>query len=170
MSTFVAIDFETADYGRDSACAVALVRVAGKRITHQQRQLIRPPRREFVFSDLHGITWAQVARAPTFAQLWPTLTPLLDGVEFLAAHNASFDRGVLGACCEAAGLAIPDFPFACTVQLARRTWNLYPTKLPNVCAHLGIPLTHHDPLSDAVACAKIVIAARAAARQDRTRR
>jgi len=26
-STFVAIDFETADYGRDSACALALVRV-----------------------------------------------------------------------------------------------------------------------------------------------
>ena len=25
--TFVAIDFETADYGRDSACALALVRV-----------------------------------------------------------------------------------------------------------------------------------------------
>ena len=25
--TYVAIDFETADYGRDSACALALVRV-----------------------------------------------------------------------------------------------------------------------------------------------
>ena len=25
--TFVALDFETADYGRDSACALALVRV-----------------------------------------------------------------------------------------------------------------------------------------------
>ena len=27
--TFAAIDFETADYGRDSACAVAVVRVEG---------------------------------------------------------------------------------------------------------------------------------------------
>ena len=32
--TFVAIDFETADYGRDSACALALVRVEASVISH----------------------------------------------------------------------------------------------------------------------------------------
>jgi DNA polymerase-3 subunit epsilon len=45
------------------------------------------------------------------------------------------------------------------VRLARSTWSIYPTKLPNVCSHLNIELNHHEALSDALACAQIVIAA-----------
>jgi DNA polymerase-3 subunit epsilon len=157
---FVAIDFETADYGTDSACAVALVRVEGSRIVQRSHFLIRPPRQDFVFSYLHGITWEMVAQEPTFGELWPQLRPLLADVEFLSAHNAPFDRGVLQSCCAAHGLKPPKIPFLCTVKLARQTWKLYPTKLPDVCAFLGIPLEHHNPASDAEACARIVIAAR----------
>ena len=157
--TFVAIDFETADRGRDSACAVALVRVEGGRIVRREHRLIRPPRRDFEFTYLHGITWQRVAREPTFRELWPTLEPLLDGSRFLAAHNASFDRAVLHACCQRAGLPPPLHPFQCTVKLAREMWGIYPTKLPNVCSRLGIPLRHHDAASDAEACARIVLAA-----------
>ena len=40
------------------------------------------------------------------------------------------------------------------------TWGVRPTKLPDVCRFLGIPLKHHDALSDAEAAARIVIAAR----------
>jgi DNA polymerase-3 subunit epsilon len=161
---FVAIDFETADYGRDSACAVGLVRVEGTTVVARATRLIRPPRREFVFSYIHGITWPDVAREPDFGAVWRTLSPLLDGAEFLAAHNAAFDHAVLEACCARAGLAPPAIPFTCTVQLARRTWNLRPTRLPNVCSFLGLPLTHHDAASDAEACAQIVIAARGTTR------
>ena len=157
---FVAIDFETADRPADSACAVALVRVEGLQIVQRKACLLRPPRRHFVFSYVHGITWDDVADAPTFAQAWPALNAMLDGAAFLAAHNASFDRRVLEACCCAAGLAAPSLPFECTLQLARRVWGLKPAKLPDVCAHLGLALQHHDPASDAVACAHIVIAAR----------
>jgi DNA polymerase-3 subunit epsilon len=45
------------------------------------------------------------------------------------------------------------------VRLARDTWGIYPTKLPDVCRKLRIPLKHHDAESDATACAKIAIAA-----------
>ncbi len=41
--TFVAIDFETADYGRDSACALALVRVEAGVIVQRAFHYIRPP-------------------------------------------------------------------------------------------------------------------------------
>ncbi len=157
---FAAIDFETADYGPDSACAVALVRVEGSRIVARHHFFIRPPRQRFVFSYLHGITWEMVAREPTFGELWPKLKPLLEGARFLSAHNASFDRGVLECCCAAHGLEPPGIPFLCTVTLARRSWRLYPTKLPDVCNFLGIPLDHHNAASDAEACARIVIAAR----------
>ena len=156
---FVALDFETADYDQDSACSLALVRVENHVITHREHRLIRPPRREFMFSYLHGITWEQVAAEPTFAALWPLVRPLLDGARFIAAHNASFDANVMRACCRAAALPAPETPYLCTVRLARKAWNIRPTKLPNVCAHLGLALKHHDALSDAEACANIVLAA-----------
>ena len=54
---FVAIDFETADNGRDSACAVALVRVEGEQIVARAYTLLRPPRRYIRFTYLHGIRW-----------------------------------------------------------------------------------------------------------------
>jgi DNA polymerase-3 subunit epsilon len=156
---FVAIDFETADHGADSACAVGLVRVEGFKIVAREKLLIRPPRERFVFSFLHGITWAMVKDAPAFGDAWSQLSPILQDVTFLAAHNAPFDRKVLTECCAGAGLAAPRLPFVCTVQLARRKWAMKPANLPAVCRRLGIGLIHHDPISDAEACARIVIAA-----------
>ena len=47
---FVAIDFETANYARDSACAVGLVKVVGGEIVDKAVHLIKPPTREFVFT------------------------------------------------------------------------------------------------------------------------
>jgi len=157
---FAAIDFETADYRPDSACAVALVKVEDGRIVDRVSSLIRPPRREFVFTYIHGITWEMVRDAPAFAQVWPELHRWLQGVEFLAAHNATFDRGVLAACCRSSGLPVPDIPFRCTVRLARSAFGIYPTRLDTVCRALGIPLVHHQAESDAEACARIVLAAR----------
>lgn len=156
--TFVAIDFETADYQRDSACAVGLVRVEDGKIVRRETRLIRPPRREFVFTHVHGITWSDVAGKPEFQEVWRELEPVLEGAEFLAAHNASFDRSVLRACCEKAAMAVPPTPFTCTMRLARERWSIYPTRLPDVCSQLGIALKHHDAASDAEACARIMIA------------
>jgi DNA polymerase-3 subunit epsilon len=156
---FVALDFETADRDSDSACAVALIRVEGLEIVDRRVCLIKPPRPWFVFTYIHGITWQHVKDAPTFGEAWPELRSMLDGAAFLAAHNAGFDRGVLERCCAAAKLDAPQQPYLCTVQLARRTWNLRSNKLPDVCRHLGLKLKHHDAASDAEACARIVIAA-----------
>jgi DNA polymerase III subunit epsilon len=155
--TFLAIDFETADYGPDSACALGVVRVEQGRITAQVTRLIRPPRRRMLFTDIHGITWSMVANQPCFAELLPELLPLFEGIEFLAAHNAPFDRRVLQACCDASALGVPSSEFLCTMQLARQVWGIYPTNLPAVCARLKIPLRHHDAGSDAAACAQIVL-------------
>lgn len=156
---FVALDFETADHGPDSACAVGLVRVEGRQVVHRAVARIRPPRRHILFTHIHGITWDMVREAPVFAEVWRTLTPMLDGATAIAAHNAPFDRRVLMACCAVGGLPVPDLPFLCTVQLSRRTWGLKPNDLPSVCRRLGIGLRHHDPGSDAEACARIVLAA-----------
>jgi DNA polymerase III subunit epsilon len=157
--TLVAIDFETADHGRDSACAVGLVRIEGGHLTGRAYHLIRPPRRRFRFTWVHGLTWDDVADAPTFAQLLPALHRFWAGADAFVAHNASFDQGVLRACCEAAGAAAPIMPFHCTVRAARSAWDLPKARLPDVCAHLGIDLDHHHAASDAEACARIALAA-----------
>lgn len=159
MAAFVAIDFETADHGRDSACSVGLVRVEDGEVTRKLVQLLRPPRASFLFSHIHGIRWSDVSDQPTFRQAWPHLSKMLEGAEFLAAHNASFDRGVLAACCAAAGLPVPALPFVCTVKVARDVWDIRPTKLDNVCERLDIELDHHEALSDAEACARILVLA-----------
>jgi DNA polymerase-3 subunit epsilon len=157
--SFTAIDFETANERADSACAVGVVRVERGVVVRRFARLIRPPTRRFVFSWLHGITWDDVADAPRFAEVWPELRALCSGVDFVAAHNASFDAGVLDACCDRASVPRLRARYECTVALARRTWGIYPTRLDVVAARLGLPLCHHDAASDAEACAQIVLLA-----------
>ncbi|MGA9115846.1 MAG: 3'-5' exonuclease [Bacteroidota bacterium] len=154
---FLALDFETADYGRDSACALGMVRVEEGRVAARDVRLIRPPRRRFVFTYLHGISWEDVRGEPTFGELWPFVEPMFRDVDFLVAHNARFDRGVLETCCARAGLEVPPTPFACTMVLARRVWGMHPTNLAHVCRQLGIPLNHHEVSSDVEACAEIML-------------
>lgn len=156
---FTAIDFETADTGADSACAVGLVRVEDGKVVSRVHRLIRPPRPWILYTHIHGIAWKDVAGQPGFARVWDDLRELAEGVDFLAAHNAAFDKRVLAACCAGTGHVMPAAPFVCTVQLARKQWNVRPTKLPDVARFLGLELKHHEALSDAGACAEIVMAA-----------
>ena len=160
FNRFVAIDFETADYGRDSACAIAIIVAEEGKIIRNYSTLIRPPRSCFEFTWLHGISWGDVADKPTFGELWPKMAPLFEGAEFVAAHNASFDRGVLAACCSLYNHTPVIDRYLCTMRLARRLWDIRPTKLSDVCGQFGIPLNHHQAESDALACAKIVLRAR----------
>lgn len=158
--TFAAIDFETANYQRDSACSIGIAVVRRGRITKRLARLIRPPEPSFVFTYLHGIAWGDVRGEPLFLEVWRDVAPLLEDVPFLAAHNASFDRGVLRACCEQSGVPAPRHPFVCSLQVARRIWDFPRANLAHVCWQLGIPLDHHEAASDAEACARVLLAAR----------
>jgi DNA polymerase III subunit epsilon len=155
----VAIDFETADCSADSACAIGIVSIEKGKISKKGYRLIRPPRRQFVFSCLHGISWADVEAQPTFIEVWDHFASFWKDADYFLAHNAPFDRNVLTVCCSAADRRPPRVPFICTVRVARSHWNIRPTNLPTVCTQLGIPLKHHDAASDASACASIALRA-----------
>lgn len=160
MISFVALDFETASYAATSACEIGLARFEGEKLVAQHSWYIRPPAREFRFTYLHGIDWETVQDAPDFAALKPELDDFIAGAEFLAAHNASFDQKVLRETSAHYGIDVPALPFLCTVKLARAVWNIYPTKLPDVCSALDITLgRHHRAGFDAEACGYIVSAA-----------
>jgi DNA polymerase-3 subunit epsilon len=154
---FLALDFETANYYQDSACALGLVRVEDNKIIEQTSFLIKPPYRYFVFTYIHGITWQDVESEPTFEQHWKSIKPFFENIDFAVAHNAGFDKNVLSACCERHGITKPEIDFQCTMKLSRKVFSLYPTNLPAVCRNFNIALQHHDALSDTLACAKIMI-------------
>ena len=94
---------------------------------------------------------------PPFAALWPDMARFMEGARWLVAHNAPFDRGVLQACCTAAGVAAPAIPFACTLKGARRGLDLPARNLAAVCEHFSIDLQHHHAGSDAMATAQIFL-------------
>lgn len=151
----VAIDFETADFGADSACALGIVAIEDGVIARSEARLIRPPRDKFVFTYIHGITWGDVKDEAEFADVWDGFHDYWRDADYLVAHNAPFDRKVLYTCCAKAGRPKPDAPFACTVRIARTHFKFKPANLAYVSGQLGIGLKHHDAGSDALACASI---------------
>jgi DNA polymerase-3 subunit epsilon len=149
----VAIDFETATKQPHSAISCAIVVVDSMQVVERRHWLIRPPRMIFNpdFIDLHNITPDMVHDQPDFAAIWPELKPYLKGATLLA-HNSKFDKSVLAACLKHYQLRGVRTPWICTLDLSRQCWpHLYRHGLPVVCAHLNIPLNHHDAQSDAMA-------------------
>src|ERR1700675_3132956 len=78
----LAIDFETADRFADSACAIGIVLIEKGKITKKGYRLIRPPRRHFVFSYIHGISWADVEAQPTFSEVWDQFLPFWKDADY----------------------------------------------------------------------------------------
>ena len=162
--SWTAIDFETANQDRGSACAVGLVKVRDGVITDRYTTLIRPPAGIDHFSPrntaVHGITPADVATAPTWRTVHARIMEFADG-DTLVAHNAPFDMGVIAQASARTGLTTPAWTYTCTLALSRRTWTDLPDhRLPTVSAHIGHRVTHHHRAdADAEAAARIAIAA-----------
>lgn len=157
---FIAMDFETANSNRDSACSLGLVRVENSKIVSKEVRLINPQTYFQSFCvAVHGLTENDVKDAPTFDEVWQDLTPMLKGAEFLVAHNASFDKSVLYKSCKRYNITPPVHNFTCSIKAAKSFCKLPSYKLNNVCNHLDIELNHHEALSDALACAQIMIRA-----------
>lgn len=156
---FVAIDFETANEKRDSACAIGITTVCNGRIVDSYSHLIRPPELRFSpwNSRIHGLTESDVEDAPTFAELWPAISSIIEN-KFLVAHNASFDISVLRHSLHAVSIPVPRLMYICSVHLARSVWPGFPShSLGYLAELLGISLSHHDACSDSRATAEIVL-------------
>jgi hypothetical protein len=72
---FIAIDFETANETRGSACAVGVAVVAGGQVVAGASTLIDPQTHFNPYNTMiHGIDEELVRGAPTMQDLWPELT------------------------------------------------------------------------------------------------
>lgn len=160
ITSFAAIDFETANNYRTSICSVGLVVVENGEITDRIHELIRPTPNYFLprNTEIHGISAADTYEAPTFPDVWEEIEPRIKHLP-LFAHNKAFDEGCLRAVFSAYEIYYPEYEFYCTYQLARRCFPyLFNHKLPTVARHCGYELEHHHhALADAEACAAIAL-------------
>jgi DNA polymerase-3 subunit epsilon len=164
---FTAIDFETANSSPASACSVGLVRVRGGEVVATTGWLIQPPPGHDEFQEwnvrIHGIQPEDVSSAATWADQFDRLCAFA-GADVLVAHNAGFDLNVLRRASEATGQICPPYRSLCSLQVARKTYELDSYRLPLAAAAAGFAeFSHHDALADARACAQIVIDAAARA-------
>ena len=148
---WAAIDFETANADRASACALGLVVVHESQIVKRRSWLIRPSKVCFDLNNviLHGITADHVAEMPTFAELWDEVHSEIRGLP-LAAHNASFDISVLRHTLDDYKLQYQNL----TTIAPEPSLTPFGQPCPD---YLGLPFTHHAVEADAMACAAIVL-------------
>ena len=146
---FVAIDFETATNQHSSICSVGIVTITNGNITEKYNTLVQPPKNEYAQSNMriHGITPAMTLHAPNFQQIYPEIKRRIDNKNVVAHNAKGFDAKCLKKAMELYGI---------TDNLNIKwidTLDEYKVSLDKACAAQGIEITHHDALSDAVACA-----------------
>lgn len=135
------IDLETTGLtpGVDQIVEVAAIRFDGQgRVLAEYHSLVNP-RMRVRATEIHGIADADVADAPTLAEVTPGMLPLLSGAVVLA-YNAYFDMGFLQR-----AWRLEVYPFACAMYL-RGMLGLSPARLPleQACAQHGVthPASH----------------------------
>jgi DNA polymerase-3 subunit epsilon len=134
--------------------AVVHVDESGRR-TDEWCTLVNP-RRDLGAQHVHGISAAEVRRAPEFAGIAGELAARLSG-RVLVAHNLSFDLRFLSA--EFARLG-HEFTASglCTMQLAGRFLGAPSRSLVACCEAAGVPMgTAHSALHDARAAAGLLV-------------
>lgn len=150
IKSFLALDFEYLVRGRyDTACSVGLVKVIDGVVVQKMYTLIRPSVGQGEpLAPGNGITWEMVQYAPTFAEVYPLITGMAGNLT-LVAHNFSTERKVLTDCCASCGieqiLYLENHCDTCLMTGNRG--------LEDCCQEFGIPIVHHNALSDAEACA-----------------
>lgn len=160
---YIALDFETGNASRLSACALGVSIFEDQTPAGELVTLIKPPAQVGKFHwgnvRVNHIKESMVVDAPTFDIVWRELADRVDG-SVLVCHNAMFDTAVLCACLAHYHLPVPDCPYVCTVKVAQRVWpQLINHKLDTVADALGIALNHHEAGSDARAAGLILQAA-----------
>ncbi|MEG3126217.1 3'-5' exonuclease [Sphingomonas sp. GB1N7] len=156
---FVVIDVETACSRVSSICQIGIVGFRSGAVAFEYETLLDPHDHFSSFNTrIHGIAADHVAGKPCFADVHEVIDGHLAG-RITVAHSY-FDKGALAAACRVHERTMVETTWLDSVRVAKRAWPELPShKLNVVSKHLGIPLRHHDALSDARAAGMIVVKA-----------
>ena len=156
--SFVVLDTETTGVGaEDHIIEIAVVTVHGEVLLDT---LVRPPIQVPASAyAVHGISNADVRRAPTFLALWPRLRALLRGRRVIA-FNSSFDARMLRRALDDEFGSRDYWPetnhWRCAMQAYAALSGQPRIKLVDACAREGISYTPHRALADTLATAQLI--------------
>ncbi|MBG6212820.1 MAG: hypothetical protein LH475_12175 [Cryobacterium sp.] len=146
-------------YKRDRVVEIAVVHIDEGGCTTARWQTVVNPGSNAGDVASHGVSTAELLRAPTFEQIAPRLIDLLRG-RVLVSHNAQFVTGFLMSEFELIGYARGrGLEAVCTMQLARSYLPGAGRQLIDCCAAYDIEIgPGPGALVQAVACASLLAA------------
>ncbi|MRX73372.1 exonuclease [Bacillus lacus] len=159
---FIALDFEIANHKLSSACSLGMVFVEDNAIVDKKNFLIRPPALKVdpEYTNIHGITAEMLKDAPLFPEIWNEIQHYFSMETLFVAHNAQFDMNVLKNTLLEYSIELPEFQYVCSIPVSSSALQgeRIGNSLKERTERFGIVLeNHHDALSDARACAELVI-------------
>jgi DNA polymerase-3 subunit epsilon len=158
---FAVIDVETTGFhpvpdGSHRIVEVAVVRMSPDGRIEDEYVTLVNPQRKMGATHVHGIRTADVARAPSFAEIAGDVgSRIADAI--VVAHNVNFDLRFLRGEYAHAGMELPDVPHLCTLDLAYRFADVSCRKLGFLCEEYGIPIDAHSALGDARAVSQLLV-------------
>ncbi len=156
MNEFIAIDFETANPKRVSACAIGYAKVSNCQILETEGYLMKPVGGHAPFqSKIHGIKDEHTFDKPDFGQLFSEIQGIFNYP--LVAHSL-FDKQVLNALSDHFDLGLSfDYIDSCSIAKGKLP-NLKNCRLKTLVKHFGLPaLKRHDAREDAISCAQVFL-------------
>jgi DNA polymerase-3 subunit epsilon len=139
----------------DRVIEICVERVRGARVEDALVSLVRPESGAFGNAHIHGIDPAEVASAPSFAELTPRIEAILDGA-IVVAHAAAWDVAFLEAELARAGRPHRVAHYLDTLTLSRRAFALPSHRLSALCDELGIKRERAHRAGDDVAALRAV--------------
>jgi DNA polymerase III subunit epsilon len=154
---YIAIDFETANEERISACKIGIAFVHNDTLVNSESYFIKPPNHIKFNSrnvQIHGITADDVEYASDFSFVWDSYLKKYFNCNLLVLHNASMDASVLKQLFQYYKIEDYNLKYVDTLRIAKS--NGYPGKLSDLCVLFNHNINeHHNPEDDAVACAVV---------------
>jgi DNA polymerase III epsilon subunit-like protein len=150
------VDLETTGLyaGGDRIVEIAVVRVEPSKAPTLELETLVNPRRAVSATEIHGITDADVADAPTFEELAGNVVSAIAGTVF-SSYNVYFDARFVQA--ELSGCGVPRLPpYLCLMYLRPLLGLGKRCSLVDACAAHDVQHAHtHMAASDALASARL---------------
>lgn len=161
MSSFFALDVETANPDRSTICQIGLVLFKDGIETKSWSTLINPECEFDPYNTLiHGINSESVVNAPTYDEIHDFIGNMVQGQ--ILVHHSSFDKTAFYRRFDRSIVSPFDCNWLDNTAVVRRVWKEFSKKgynLRNLSQVFQIPLQHHDALSDARAAGNIFVKA-----------
>jgi DNA polymerase III epsilon subunit family exonuclease len=158
--TLAFLDVETtglSPWFGDRICEIAILCCKGEEILAAFDTLVNPARPISPgAARVNGLTEADLADAPSFAEIFPKVEPLLEDA-IIVGHNAPFDLGFVSSEFNRLGRQFPPVEMIDTLRLARDYFAFHSNGLQSIADALMIDRTGaHRAMADVLTTRKVL--------------